>query len=126
MLAAFIARMGIPRLALYIGGALAVLAALWWLYSALTANPRAEARLGRNQAEAALDNGRDAVGAVGKQQAGEAATDTLTRENDSAIRSAPGAAAPVDPALRDAWLRSVCKRRSASRDPKCVQFAPAP
>ena len=126
MIVAFLARLGIPRAVMWALAALAVLGALWWLYSALTANPKAEARLGRNQAEAALQNGVDAVGSVGKQQASEAATDILTRENDSAIRSAPGASAPVDPAVRDAWLRSVCKRRSSRGDPKCVQFAPTP
>ena len=112
--------------AIRIGIAIAALLALWWLYSFITASPKAEARLGRNQAEAALQNGVDAVGAVGKQQASEAVTDTLTKENDNAIRSASGASAPVDPALRDAWLRSVCRRRSARGDPKCVQYAPSP
>ena len=118
-----IAKFILPHLRWIVFGLLLVFA-LWWLYSTITAKPKAEARLGRNQTEAALDSGRDAVGAVSKQQAGETAIDKITKENERAIRNAPGADAPVDPALRDAALRSLCQRRTYSRDPKCVQFAP--
>lgn len=114
------------RLAAYIGAALAIIGALWWLYSAITANPKAEARLSRNQAEAALESGRDAVGAVSAEAALERGHDDLTRSNADAIRNAEGADAPVAAPARDAGLRSLCKRRSSAGDPKCVQFAPAP
>ena len=86
---------------------------------------RTEARLGRNQAEAALASGADAAGTVGAVSAGAADSEQLTRENTDAIRSAPGADRPVDPAL-DAVARERLCRRAAYRDrPECLQHTPA-
>lgn len=99
------------------------LAALWWLYSALTAKPEAEARLGKNQATAASQSGADAVNTVGEAGDREAAADALTRSNEAEIRNAQGADAPVAGAARDAGLRALCRRDSHKRDPKCLQFA---
>lgn len=103
-------------------GALIVVLAAWWGYSALTRDAKTEARLGRNQAEAALEAGRDAVETTSGQAKAERADDKLSEENEDAIQSAPGADAPVDPALRGAALRSLCKRRVYLNHPKCVQF----
>ncbi len=118
----------LTRQVAYIFGAVLLALAAWFIIAQLTGGKRAkvEAKLNRNVAEAALESGRDAVGTVGAQQAAEAATDAVTRENDRDIRNAPGADAPVDPAVRDAWLRSVCRRASSRLDPKCVQFNSAP
>lgn len=101
--------------------ALGVLFALVWLYNFITANPKAEAKLSKNQAEAGLQSGKDAVNTVGAAAGREAASDTLTRENTDDIRNADGASAPVVGAVRDAGLDSLCKRRAYSRDPRCVQ-----
>ncbi len=86
---------------------------------------KTEAKLANGQGQAATQSGRDAVQTVGNQSAAETQIDATTKENEDAIRSAPGANAPVDPAARDAGLRALCKRASYIRDPRCVQFAPA-
>lgn len=104
--------------------AVVVLAALWWAYSAITARPKAEARLGKNTTEAALESGRDAVGTVGAQGAAEDAVDATTKENEHAIREAEGADAPVARPAHDAGLRSLCGRASYSQRPECLQFTP--
>jgi hypothetical protein len=109
------------RMALYIGGALAVIAALFWLYSAITASPKAEARLGRNQATAAQESGSDAVNTVGAAGDREAASNDLTRSNDRDIRNAPGAAAPVSAEARSAGLSALCKRAAYKDDPRCQE-----
>ncbi len=105
--------------------ALAILAGLWWLYSYVTAAPKAEAKLGRNQAEAALQGGQDAVNTVGAAADREAASDALTRSNEVEIRNAQGADAVVAAPARDAGLRALCRRAAYHSDPKCVQFTPA-
>lgn len=79
----------------------------------------------KRQTSAATQSGADAVDTVGRSQSVERAADEMTRENDDAIRFAPGADAPVDPAVRDAGLAGLCRRASYRNDPKCVQFAPA-
>lgn len=86
---------------------------------------KTEARLSQGQTGAALESGRDAVATLGKTSGFEAATDTITEENQRAIRNAPGADAPVDPASRDTGLRSVCRRAAYRGRPECLQFAPA-
>ena len=82
---------------------------------------RVETRLATGQAGAALASGQDAANSIGNRMDADAATDTVTRENDHAIRTAPGADAPVDPALRDAALRGLCRRAAYRHDPKCLQ-----
>lgn len=109
------------KLALYLLAALAAVAALWWLYSAITANPNTEARLGRNQAEAALESGKDAVNTVGEAAEREAASDALTRSNEETIRNAEGADDKVAAPVRDAGLDALC-RRAAYRDSlRCLE-----
>lgn len=107
--------------------AVAVLIAVWWLVASLTSGKSAkvEARLGANQVEAATESGADAVETIGKQMAAEGTHDTITRENDDAIRNAEGADAPVAPAVRDAGRRSLCRRAAYRGDSKCLQ-QPAP
>lgn len=103
-------------------GAIIVLLALFWLYSAITANPRAKARLARNQATAALESGADAVNTVGRAADREAAADALTRDSERTIRNAEGADAAVAAPVRDAGLASLCQRRAYRSEPKCVQY----
>jgi len=105
---------------------LAILAA-WWLVSALTGGSRAkiEAKLGKNQVEAATQSGSDAVNTVGAQGANEDAIDALTRRNDDAIRNAEGAGAPVAGGVNDAGLRALCQRAAYRERPQCLQFTPA-
>ncbi len=107
--------------AVRIGVAIAGLLAVWWLYQFVTAAPKAEAKLGRNQAEAALQAGQDAVSVVGKAGEREATIAETTRTNEVEIRNAEGADAPVAAPARDAGLASLCRRASYRSDPKCVQ-----
>lgn len=108
-------------------GAVLIIAAAWWLVATLTGGKSAkvERDLNRNQAGAALESGKDAVGAVGSAGERAAAGDQLTQENRNAIQNAPGADAPVDPGVRDAGLRSLCKRAAYRERPECLQHAPA-
>lgn len=103
--------------------ALLIVLAGWWLYGSITAKPKAEARLGRNQAEAAQQSGADAVNAIGSAGEREAASNDLTRTNEQEIRNAQGADATVAAPARDAGLRALCRRSSYQRDPKCLQLA---
>ena len=100
-----------------------VLLAVWWLYSTWTANPKAEARLGRNQASAASESGADAVNTVGRAGDREAGDDALTRSNEEDIRNAEGSDATVAPGARDAGLAALCRRRAYADDPRCVRDA---
>ena len=106
---------------LRLGVAVAIMLALWGGYRLLTANPKAEANLARNQTEAAAESGSEAVNTVGKAADREAASDALTRDNERTIRDAEGSDATVAAPARDAGLASLCKRRAYSRDPRCVQ-----
>ena len=100
-----------------------LLALVAWHEWRAAGTAKAEMRLAAGQAGAALASGQDAGNAIGNRMDADAATDTITRENDHAIRTAPGADAPVDPALRDAALAGLCRRAAYRRDPKCVQHA---
>lgn len=117
---------GVARWAWGMIALIALLLALWGLYGAFTAKPKAEARLGKNTTEAALQSGSDAVATVGAAAQRDQAADDLTRSNADDISHAKGADAPVDPAARDAGLRSLCKRAAYRGDDKCVQLAPSP
>jgi hypothetical protein len=88
-------------------------------------NAKIEARLSKGQTGAALASGADAVDTVGDVSARAAASDALTKENADAIRSAPGAAVPVDPALHGAGLAGLCRRAAYRGRPECLQ-QPAP
>ncbi|MDQ0462645.1 hypothetical protein QO010_000393 [Caulobacter ginsengisoli] len=106
-----------------IGAALALtmLAAGWWL---ITEPGRARARTNLAAAEAIQAQGqaaagRDAVAIVTASAARDAATDRQTQENRDAILAAPGASAPVDPAVGAAGRRAVCLRHASRRLPEC-------
>ena len=103
-----------------IGIGVAILLAVFWLYSFITARPEAEARLGKNQAEAAAQSGRDAVNTVGAAGEREATSADLTRENDRDIRNAEGADATVAAPARDAGLAALCRRATYQDTKQCV------
>lgn len=93
----------------------------WGLWDLLQAPGRAKAaQAGQVIAEGQAASGREAVGVVSNRAATEAATDVITRTNADEIRKAPGADAPVDPALAAAGRRSLCKRKAYSHDPLCL------
>jgi hypothetical protein len=94
-----------------------------WHEWSVAHNARTAAKVATGQAGAALQSGQDAANTVGNRMDADAAGDQLTKENDDAIRKADGASAPVAAPVRDAGLRSLCRRAAYSRDPKCLQFA---
>lgn len=109
-----------------IGAALFLLAVIGGVHSCrLARTAKTEAKLSTNQTAAAIASGADAVDTIGKSAARDAAADTITRENDRAIREAPGAGAPVDPAVDASGRRSVCRRAAYRGHPDCLQ-QPAP
>jgi len=109
-------------IALLIAGAALILLALFaWHEWGTARTAKVETRLANGQAGAALASGQDSANAIGNRMDADAGEDATTRENDHAIRTAPGAGAPVDPALRDAALRGLCRRAAYRNDPKCVQ-----
>lgn len=109
-----------------IGAALFLLALIGGVHSCrLARTAKTEVRLSNNQTGAAIASGADAVDTIGKSAAAEAAADTITRENDRAIREAPGAGAPVDPAVDAAGRASLCRRAAYRGRPECLQ-QPAP
>jgi hypothetical protein len=117
----------LPPRRVLIGIALAVLlCGILWLNSCqMASTAKTEAKLSQNQTGAALASGKDAVETIGETAAGASATDTITRENDRAIRNAPGAAAPVDPAAHAAGIASLCRRAANRGKPECLQQPPA-
>lgn len=110
------------RWVLGIGLALFLVAVIGGVRSCQSAQTaKVEARLGKNQTGAALASGADAVETIGDQQGREAAADQLTRENADAIRNAPGADAPVDPALDAVARERLCRRAAYRVRPECLQ-----
>lgn len=114
----------LSRTAKFIVGVIGAILLIWavvFVYNLLTGKPKAEARLGRNTTEAALESGRDAVQSVGEVQASSDATDATTRQNAAEIHSAPGSDAKVASTATDAGIRALCRRASARNDPKCAK-----
>lgn len=101
--------------------ALIIAGVLLWNAWQSGATAKTETKLATGQTGAAIASGADAAQTVGTVGAGEAATDTITRENDRAIRNAPGADAPVDPAADAAGRASLCRRAAYRGRPECLQ-----
>jgi hypothetical protein len=85
----------------------------------------AQSRVERSQAEAASNSAADAIGTVDASGARETASEDLTRSNEKEIRHAKGSDASVDPAARDAGLRSLCRRPTYRDDQRCKLLKPA-
>jgi hypothetical protein len=90
-----------------------------WLVNALTDGAVAKqlARLRGNEAQATLESGQDAVRTVGTQGKKE---DALTKENEDAIRNAPGATETVPAAVDNAGRASLCKRAAYRQHKDCL------
>ncbi|HEY8593326.1 MAG TPA: hypothetical protein VIL42_10755 [Sphingomicrobium sp.] len=86
----------------------------------------AQSRLERGQTGALANSAADAVGTVASSGEREAASETLTRTNEQEIRNAPGANDPVNPAARDAGLRSLCRRAAYRDSERCRLLQPRP
>ena len=77
------------------------------------------ARLGEEQARAATRSGEDAVATVGAAGHREQQSDRMSEDHEKQIRKAPGASAPVDPAVRDIGLGSLCERAAYRDSERC-------
>ncbi len=86
---------------------------------------QARARLGEEQARAANRNGEDAVATVGAAAKREQQSDQMGDTHERAIRSAQGAGTPVDPAVRDVGLGSLCQRAAYRDSEQCRMRRPA-
>jgi hypothetical protein len=84
----------------------------------------AQGRVDRGQAGAASNSAADAVNTVTGVWSNAAASEELTRQNEKEIRNAEGANDPVNPAARDAGLRSLCRRPAYRDNPKCRMLQP--
>ena len=84
-----------------------------------------EANLATSAGEASVGNGKDAVNSISGAAARTADTDKTTLENADAIRNAEGADAPVNPAVRNAGLDSLCRRAAYRCTEQCLQRAAA-
>lgn len=109
---------------LYLIGFVIAILLMAWLVNTIVSgrNAKVEARLGRNQTEAATKSGEDAVNTVGDQITAEDRVDAITRENERDIRNAPGADEAVSSELNDAALRSLCRRAAYRGREECLQF----
>lgn len=70
-------------------------------------------------AQGGTQSGAQATNIVSGNGKKSESTDTVTRTNYVYITKQPGAADPVNPALFDAFTRSVCLRVSAAGLPEC-------
>lgn len=73
-------------------------------------------------AEGRTISGQEAVAKAGDVSKRASETDDLTRMNQDAILSAPGAQESVDPALDAAGRCAICMRASARNSPSCQRL----
>jgi len=100
---------GLPIAAKVVGGAVALILALLaitFLWDLFTGTAKIEAKLGTEQADAAIESGQDAVNTVGENQSEERQIDESVEETQEAVDDA------ADAAGADA----------AGRNGLCVQF----
>ena len=79
----------------------------------------AQSRLNASQGEAQSNSAADAIGTVARSGESERASEDLTRSNEQQIRAASGANDKVNPAVRDAGIAALCKRKAYANDPRC-------
>jgi hypothetical protein len=78
------------------------------------------------QAEALGNSARDAIATQGAAARRERASEDLTATNEKEIRDAQGADQRVDPAVRDAGHRSLCRRVAYRHTERCRMLEPRP
>jgi type II secretory pathway component PulM len=83
----------------------------------------AQSKVDRGQTEALGNSAADAVETQGKANQRETESEAVTRSNEKEIRNADGANDPVNPAVRDAGLRSLCRRAAYRNSERCRVFA---
>lgn len=109
------------RVVAYIVGALIVLGVVWAAihFYNKSRSQAAQARVNSAQSEAASNSAADAVNTVAASGEAERASEDLTRSNEEQIRAASGANDKVNPAVRDAGISALCKRKAYANNPRC-------
>jgi Flp pilus assembly protein TadB len=122
-----IERLSARVIAIIVAAALAVLV-VWAAFHfwQKSRSQGAQARVEHEQTQALSNSANDAVATVARSGEASAASEALTRSNEQEIRHAKGADAPVDPAARDAGLRSLCRRAAYRGSERCKLLEPGP
>lgn len=79
----------------------------------------AQGRVDSAQHGAQAESAADAVNTVSAADAREMASEDVSRRNEEEIRNAEGSNGAVNPAARDAGLRSLCRRAAYRDNAKC-------
>lgn len=83
-------------------------------------------RVNQEQMDAMGNSAVDAIETQSNVSKAETQASDLTRTNEKEIRDAEGADQAVNPAARDAGLRSLCRRRVYSDSERCRLFNARP
>jgi hypothetical protein len=84
-----------------------------------TSGVKAEAKLGKNQTNAAINSGHDAVETIGNRQAADEADRQAVEETKDDIKNQTDAGG-----VTDAGRRGLCRLASHRSNPECVQHPP--
>ena len=94
----------------------------WTLWTRAT-TAETKARIEAKRSDNALQSGADAANTVGTRARIDVNIDAITRQNTDAIRSIPGADAPVNADLNRAAIAGLCRYAAYRDNPDCVQRA---
>jgi Flp pilus assembly protein TadB len=104
-------------------GLLLIVVAFLYLQSCSQNRQRAaQSKVDRSQGDAFQNSAGDAVNTIGTANRREGESEALTRQNEKEIRDAEGASQSVNPAVRDAGLRSLCRRAAYRDSERCRLF----
>jgi hypothetical protein len=118
---------GARLIAIVVGVILLIVAVSLFVRSCDTRRSKAaQARLEHAQSAAQQNSAADAVNTISRSGEAQAASEEMTRQNEREIRNAQGADAAVDPAVRDAGIRSLCKRAAYRDSERCRLLKPNP
>lgn len=112
------------RIIAYIAGGLILIAVIsFGLYQCdKRRSGAAQSRVDAGQAGAASNSAADAIGTVARSGEAEAASESLTRDNERDIRAAPGAGDRVNAGVQGAGLQALCRRDAYRNTERCKIF----
>lgn len=84
----------------------------------------AQARVSTGQADAFANSAADSIAVQQAASGRERASEDQSRTNEKEIRDAQGANDAVNPAVRDAGVRSLCRRAAYRDSPRCKLLEP--